>query len=123
MRCVPGALRQVADDLSGLHAVRYVAAGTGHFDVICEAIFLSQAEMLRFLESELPQVGGIVAIETIDRARDLQARLRVGSTGGGRSAASPARARRRRRVRVSGAAILESAVVAFHDREGVVSNE
>src|SRR5689334_5981415 len=64
LRCVPGALRQVADDLSGLHAVRYVAACTGHFDVICEAIFLSQAEMLRFLESELPQVGGIVAIET-----------------------------------------------------------
>jgi Lrp/AsnC family transcriptional regulator, regulator for asnA, asnC and gidA len=64
IRCVPGALRQVADELAGLHAVRYVGACTGHYDVICEAIFLSQVEMLRFLESELPQVGGIVAIET-----------------------------------------------------------
>ncbi len=64
LRCVPGALRQVADELADLHAVRYVGACTGHYDVICEAVFLSQTEMLRFLESELPQVGGIVAIET-----------------------------------------------------------
>jgi Lrp/AsnC family transcriptional regulator for asnA, asnC and gidA len=64
VRCVPGALRQVSDALSGLHAVRYVSACTGHFDVICEAIFLSQTEMLRFLEEDIPKVGGIVAIET-----------------------------------------------------------
>jgi Lrp/AsnC family transcriptional regulator for asnA, asnC and gidA len=64
IRCVPGALRQVADDLAALHAVRYVGACTGFYDVIGEAIFLSQAEMLDFLESELPQVGGIVALET-----------------------------------------------------------
>ena len=64
LRCVPGALRQVSDALADLRAVRYVGACTGHYDVICEAIFLSHAEMLRFLESELPQVGGIVSMET-----------------------------------------------------------
>jgi hypothetical protein len=32
--------------------------------VICEAVFLSQAEMLDFLESELQTVAGITGVET-----------------------------------------------------------
>jgi Lrp/AsnC family transcriptional regulator, regulator for asnA, asnC and gidA len=64
VRCRPGAFRRVAEELAAFHAVRYVGACTGAYDVICEAVFLSQAEMLRFLESELPTVEGITSTET-----------------------------------------------------------
>ena len=64
VRCQPGAFRRVAEELAGFHAVRYVGACTGAYDVICEAVFLSQGEMLQFLESELPTVGGITSTET-----------------------------------------------------------
>jgi len=64
VRCRPGVSRMVAEGLARFHAVRYATACTGVYDVICEAVFLSQAEMLRFLESELQTVDGIVGVET-----------------------------------------------------------
>ena len=64
VRCRPGAARTVAEGLAGFHAVRYATACAGVYDVICEAVFLSQAEMLRFLESELQTVDGITSAET-----------------------------------------------------------
>ncbi|MBS1882808.1 MAG: Lrp/AsnC family transcriptional regulator [Actinobacteria bacterium] len=64
VHCRPGALRRVAEDLAGFHAVRYVGACTGAYDVICEAVFLSQAEMLVFLESELAKVDGVTDTES-----------------------------------------------------------
>ena len=51
--CRPGEARRVSQTLGQYHAVRYVAACTGVYDVICEAVFLSQSEMLRFLEDEI----------------------------------------------------------------------
>ena len=44
--------------------MRYATACAGVYDVICEAVFLSQAEMLDFLESELQTVAGITGVET-----------------------------------------------------------
>lgn len=64
VRCQPGAGRVVADALAGFHAVRYAAACAGLYDVVCEAVFLSQAEMLRFLETELQSIDGISSVET-----------------------------------------------------------
>ncbi len=64
VRCRPGAARAVADGLAGFHAVRYAAACAGVYDVVCEAVFLSQGEMLRFLETELQSVDGITSVET-----------------------------------------------------------
>ncbi|HEX3359874.1 MAG TPA: Lrp/AsnC family transcriptional regulator [Solirubrobacterales bacterium] len=64
IHCRPGTLRRVAEDLAGFHAVRYVGACTGAYDVICEAVFLSQAEMLVFLESELAKVDGVTDTES-----------------------------------------------------------
>lgn len=61
---VPGAARRVADGLAGFHAVRYAAACAGIYDVVCEAVFLSQAEMLEFMETELQTVEGITSAET-----------------------------------------------------------
>ena len=59
VHCRPGAFRRVAEGLAGFHAVRYVGACTGAYDVICEAVFLSQDEMLGFLEWELATVDGV----------------------------------------------------------------
>jgi Lrp/AsnC family transcriptional regulator for asnA, asnC and gidA len=59
VHCRPGSLRTVAEGLAECHPVRYVGACTGAYDVICEAVFLSQAEMLAFLESELAAVDGV----------------------------------------------------------------
>ncbi len=64
IRCRPGTFRQVAMGLARFDAIRYVGACTGAYDVIVEAIFLSQEEMGDFLEQELPQVEGIVSTET-----------------------------------------------------------
>jgi Lrp/AsnC family transcriptional regulator for asnA, asnC and gidA len=64
VRCRPGAARTVAEGLARFHAVRYATACAGVYDVICEAVFLSQAEMLGFLESELQTVDGITSAET-----------------------------------------------------------
>jgi Lrp/AsnC family transcriptional regulator for asnA, asnC and gidA len=64
VRCRPGTFSRVAEALARAHAVRYVGACTGAYDVICEAIFLSQEEMLKFLERELPVIDGITGTET-----------------------------------------------------------
>ena len=64
VRCRPGASRTVAEGLAQFHAIRYATACAGVYDVICEAVFLSQAEMLQFLEAELQTVEGIVGVET-----------------------------------------------------------
>jgi Lrp/AsnC family transcriptional regulator for asnA, asnC and gidA len=64
VRCRPGASRTVAEGLGQFHAIRYATACAGVYDVICEAVFLSQVEMLQFLEAELQTVEGIVGVET-----------------------------------------------------------
>jgi Lrp/AsnC family transcriptional regulator, regulator for asnA, asnC and gidA len=64
VRCRPGTLRRVAEGLATFHAVRYVGACTGAYDVICEAVFLSQDEMLGFLETELAAVDGVTHTES-----------------------------------------------------------
>jgi DNA-binding Lrp family transcriptional regulator len=64
VRCRPGTFRKVAQALAAAHAVRYVGACTGGYDVICEAVFLYQDEMLGFLENELPAIDGITSTET-----------------------------------------------------------
>jgi Lrp/AsnC family transcriptional regulator, regulator for asnA, asnC and gidA len=64
IRCQPGTLRDVARSLRGLHPVRYVAISTGAYDVITEAIFLDEAEMLSFLNDDVPTIDGITDIDT-----------------------------------------------------------
>ena len=64
IRCRPGSLREVAAALRELHPVRYVGVCTGAFDIICEAIFLSEEEVLRFLSDEIRAVNGIADVDT-----------------------------------------------------------
>jgi Lrp/AsnC family transcriptional regulator, regulator for asnA, asnC and gidA len=64
VRCRPGTFGRVADELARLHPIRYVGACTGTFDVIAEAIFLSESEMYAFLESDIPTIDGIISTES-----------------------------------------------------------
>lgn len=64
VRCQPGTLRKVARSLRGLHPVRYVAISSGAYDIVCEAIFLNEAEMLSFLNDNVPTIHGIASIES-----------------------------------------------------------
>ncbi len=64
IRCRPGALREVAAHLRDLHPVRYVGVCAGAYDLICESIFLSEDELLRFLSEELGRVEGIAEVDT-----------------------------------------------------------
>jgi Lrp/AsnC family transcriptional regulator, regulator for asnA, asnC and gidA len=59
IRCRPGTLRDVANALRDLHPVRYVAVSSGAYDVVAEAIFLDEAEMLAFLNDDIPGIDGI----------------------------------------------------------------
>jgi Lrp/AsnC family transcriptional regulator, regulator for asnA, asnC and gidA len=64
IRCHPGAARDAAAALRDLHPVRYVGICTGTYDLICEAIFLSEAELLGFLSTGLADVPGLVHVDT-----------------------------------------------------------
>jgi len=64
VRCRPGTFGRVAEELAGLHPIRYVGACTGAYDVIAEAIFLSESEMFAFLESDVPTIDGIISTES-----------------------------------------------------------
>jgi len=64
IRCAPGANRKVGEALRDLHAVRYVGMCAGTFDIICEAVFLSERELLAFLTDELSAIGDIVDVST-----------------------------------------------------------
>jgi Lrp/AsnC family transcriptional regulator for asnA, asnC and gidA len=64
IRCRPGTLRDVARALRDLHPVRYVAISSGAYDVVAEAIFLDEAEMLAFLDEGIPRIEGIAVVHT-----------------------------------------------------------
>lgn len=64
VRCQPGTFGRVAEELARLHPIRYVGACTGAYDVIAEAIFLSESEMFTFLESDIPTIDGIISTES-----------------------------------------------------------
>ena len=64
VRLRPGSFRKVGEGLAKFHAVRYVGACTGVYDVVCEAVFLSQDEMLVFLEEEIATVDGVTETQS-----------------------------------------------------------
>jgi Lrp/AsnC family transcriptional regulator for asnA, asnC and gidA len=64
IRCAPGALLDVASALRDLHPVRYVGVCSGAYDIICESIFLSEEELLRFLSDEIRAIEGITDVDT-----------------------------------------------------------
>ncbi|MGH2595541.1 MAG: Lrp/AsnC family transcriptional regulator [Actinomycetota bacterium] len=64
IRCKPGALRGVGEALRPSHAIRYVGLCAGVFDIICEAVFLSETELLSFLSDEVSAIDGVVEVST-----------------------------------------------------------
>lgn len=57
-------LEEVAEKLVGMQCVRVVAYATGGYDIMVEAIFPSQQDLLAFLKDELPLIPGIRSTET-----------------------------------------------------------
>lgn len=57
-------LESVGEKLSEMPCVRVVALTTGVHDIIVEALFPSQQDLLEFLRDQLPQIPGIRNSET-----------------------------------------------------------
>ncbi len=55
---------EIAERLASLDPVRYVALTTGSYDILFEAMFREQEELLEFLTKTLPSIPGIVRSET-----------------------------------------------------------
>lgn len=64
IHCAPGSLKHVGEALRTLHPVRYVGLCSGAFDIICEAVFLSEKELLTFLSDEVSAIEGVVDVRT-----------------------------------------------------------
>ncbi len=54
----------VAEKLGALEPVRYIALSTGSYDILFEAMFRHQDELLEFVTKTLPAIPGIVRTET-----------------------------------------------------------
>lgn len=64
MQVAPGQTVAAAESLASLEAVRYAALATGPYDIVFEAMFRTQDEVLDFLTKTLPGIPGIVRYET-----------------------------------------------------------
>lgn len=60
----PGQTQEVAQRLVSLDPVRYVALATGSYDILFEAMFRQQDDLLEFLTKTLPSIPGVVRSET-----------------------------------------------------------
>jgi DNA-binding Lrp family transcriptional regulator len=76
-----GRADDVAEALTGLHSVSYVAITAGYFDVLAEVVAASGEDLLAVLDDEIRPLAGVESIETwlyLDlRYKALQPRLRV----------------------------------------------
>jgi Lrp/AsnC family transcriptional regulator for asnA, asnC and gidA len=60
----PGDARDVAQRLSLLEPVRYVAMVSGSYDIMVAALFQNQDELLDFLTKTVASIPGIIRCET-----------------------------------------------------------
>jgi Lrp/AsnC family transcriptional regulator, regulator for asnA, asnC and gidA len=64
IRVAPGQLQSVGQALAAMEHVVYLGYTTGRHDIMVEALFVDDEALFRFLEEELPLLGGIVGTET-----------------------------------------------------------
>jgi Lrp/AsnC family transcriptional regulator for asnA, asnC and gidA len=64
VQVAPGQTVAAAESLAALDAVRYAALATGPYDIVLEAMFRTQDEVLDFLTKTLPAIPGITRYET-----------------------------------------------------------
>ena len=64
IQVTPGKTFEVAERLISLEPVRYAALVTGTYDILFEAMFRHQDELLDFLTKTLPAVEGLTRTET-----------------------------------------------------------
>lgn len=84
VQVTPGKTLEVAEHLVSLEAVRYVALAAGSYDILFEAMFRQQDDLLEFLTRTLPAVPGIARVDTWHLLRVLKRNydwLQVGGAG------------------------------------------
>ncbi len=64
IRVEPGKMQDVGRALSKYDHVVYLGYVTGRYDLLVEMLFRDDEALLRFLQEELPALGGIVSTET-----------------------------------------------------------
>ncbi|HEX7004092.1 MAG TPA: Lrp/AsnC family transcriptional regulator [Trueperaceae bacterium] len=64
LKVSPRAVEAVTDSIARSRAVRYVAVGVGSYNVVVESLHADNAELHRFIQSELG-LEGIISSETI----------------------------------------------------------
>ena len=64
IRVAPGQLQSVGQALAAMEHVVYLGYTTGRHDIMVEALFAGDEALFRFLEEDLPTLGGIVSTET-----------------------------------------------------------
>lgn len=60
----PGRVKQVAEEISDLDPVHYVALTTGIFDIIVQGLFPSNEALARFILEDLSAIEGVREINT-----------------------------------------------------------
>jgi Lrp/AsnC family transcriptional regulator for asnA, asnC and gidA len=93
----PSRLRAVADELAKAPEVYFVGITTGDYDILVNAVFRSNAELLHFLTTRLARIRGITRTSTATLLDIVKRMLTMGfpeplADGGG-----PAKSSRRRR--------------------------
>lgn len=64
LNVVPKTLKAVSDQLMKMPEARYVSLTTGEHDIMVEALFPSNAELIDFIRDRLALIPGVTEIET-----------------------------------------------------------
>lgn len=79
IRCEPGRLVAVADELAALAEVDYVVITTGRYDILIEMVSEDNEGLLRFLTDRLPAIEGVRDTETFTYLRLVKQTYQFGT--------------------------------------------
>ena len=79
IRCLPGRLVAVAEELAKLPEVDYVVVTAGRFDILIETVVEDNDGLLRFLAERLQPIDGVRDTETFTYLRLIKQTYQFGS--------------------------------------------
>jgi Lrp/AsnC family transcriptional regulator for asnA, asnC and gidA len=79
VRCEPGKLLDVANDLAALDEVDYVVITAGRYDILIEAVAEDNEALLRFLADRLQRIDGVRDTETFTYLRLVKQTYQFGT--------------------------------------------
>lgn len=79
IRCEPGRLVAVADELAALPEVDYVVVTTGRYDILIEMVSEDNEGLLRFLTERLQAIDGVRDTETFTYLRLVKQTYQFGT--------------------------------------------